>query len=115
MQASVTGNEYYRVTVGFKDQKVQPATCTCPYDFGGWCKHIVATLLVGMEQDKIEERPSLSQLLEHLDLEQTRKLLHEIVLESPDLIDFIDSHVELLISSKNAASKLSKSTVFELL
>ena len=111
LQASVAGNEYYRVTIGFNDQKVQSATCSCPYDFGGWCKHIVATLLVGMEQDKIEERPSLTQLLEYLDLEQTRKLLHELVLESPDLIDFIDSHVELLISSKNADSKSIKSTV----
>jgi uncharacterized Zn finger protein len=110
LQASVAGNEYYRVTIGFNDQKVQSATCSCPYDFGDWCKHIVATLLVGMEQDKIEERPSLVQLLEHLDLEQTRKLLHELVLQSPDLIDPIDLYVELLIASKNATSNLTKST-----
>jgi uncharacterized Zn finger protein len=112
LQASVVGNEYYRVTIGFSGQSkqiVQDATCSCPYDFGGWCKHIVATLLVANDQGNIEERPSLAQLLEQLNLEQTRKLLDNLVLENPHLIDQVDLQVELLTAVKPTKSKSPKS------
>ncbi len=112
LRSSVVGNEYYRVTIGFSGQSkqiVQDATCSCPYDFGGWCKHIVATLLVANEQENIEERPSLAQLLERLNLEQTRKLLDNLVVEHPDLIDQIDLQVELLTAVKPTNSKSTKS------
>jgi hypothetical protein len=34
------------------------ASCTCPYDWGGWCKHIVAVCLCLIhEPETIEERP----------------------------------------------------------
>jgi uncharacterized Zn finger protein len=112
LRSSVVGNEYYRVTIGFSGQSkqiVQDATCSCPYDFGGWCKHIVATLLVANEQENIEERPSLAQLLERLNLEQTRKLLDNLVVENPDLIDQVDLQVELLTAVKPTNSKSPKS------
>ena len=112
LRASVVGNEYYRVTIGFSGESkqiVQDATCSCPYDFGGWCKHIVATLLVANDQGNIEERPSLAQLLERLNLEQTRKLLDNLVVENPDLIDQVDLQVELLTAVKPTKSKSPKS------
>jgi uncharacterized Zn finger protein len=112
LRSSVVGNEYYRVTIGFSGQSkqiVQDATCSCPYDFGGWCKHIVATLLVANDQGNIEERPSLAQLLERLNLEQTRKLLDNLVVENPDLIDQVDLQVELLTAVKPTKSKSPKS------
>jgi uncharacterized Zn finger protein len=112
LRASVVGNEYYCVTIGFSGQSkqiVQDATCSCPYDYGDWCKHIVATLLVANDQGNIEERPSLAQLLERLNLEQTRKLLDNLVVENPDLIDQIDLQVELLTAVKPTNSKSSKS------
>ncbi len=74
LQALVAGSNYYRVSIGFNERGIQSANCSCPYDFGGWCKHIVAVLLVGLEQPQIEERPSLAKMLEKLDLEQTRKI-----------------------------------------
>jgi uncharacterized Zn finger protein len=52
LQASVAGSTYYRVSIGFSDLGIQSANCSCPYDFGGWCKHIVAVLLVALEQPK---------------------------------------------------------------
>ena len=110
LQASVAGSTYYRVSIGFNERGIQSATCSCPYDFGGWCKHIVAVLLVGIEQPKIEERPSLKQMLDKLDLEQTRKLLHNIVAKSPDLVDLIDIQIELLTSNKASKSKSSRSS-----
>lgn len=110
LQASVAGSTYYRVSIGFSDRGIQSANCSCPYDFGGWCKHIVAVLLVGMEQPQIEERLNLSQMLEKLDLEQTRKLLHNLVAQSPDLLDLIDIQIQLLNSIKENKSKSAKAS-----
>jgi uncharacterized Zn finger protein len=109
LQASVAGSTYYRVSIYFSDRGIQSATCYCPYDFGGWCKHIVAVLLVGMEQSQIEERPSLAKMLERLDLEQTRQILHNLSAKSPDLVDLIDIQIELLTSIKENKSKSSSS------
>lgn len=109
LQASVAGSTYYRVSIGFNDRGIQSATCSCPYDFGGWCKHIVAVLLVGIEQSQIEERPSLAKMLERLDLEQTRQILHNLSAKSPDLVDLIDIQIELLTSIKENKSKSSSS------
>jgi uncharacterized Zn finger protein len=109
LQASVAGSTYYRVSIDFSDRGIQSATCYCPYDFGGWCKHIVAVLLVGMEQSQIEERPSLAKMLERLDLEQTRQILHNLSAKSPDLVDLIDIQIELLTSIKENKSKSSSS------
>jgi uncharacterized Zn finger protein len=70
LQAEVEGTEVqpYRVTVQFDTVGVSSAQCTCPYDYGGWCKHIVATLLTYSRQpNTIEERPTLVQLLDRLD------------------------------------------------
>ena len=109
LQATVAGSTYYRVSIGFNDRGIQSVKCSCPYDFGGWCKHIVAVLLVGMEQPKIEERPSLSQMLENLDLKQTRKLLHNLATQSPDLVDLIDIQIQLLNNITDTKLKSAKS------
>lgn len=108
LQASVAESTYYRVSIGFSDRGIQTAKCSCPYDFGGWCKHIVAVLLVGMERPQIEERPSLVEMLEKLDLEQTRKLLQNIAAQSPDLVDLIDIQIQFLTSIKENKTKASK-------
>jgi uncharacterized Zn finger protein len=47
LEGAVEGSQYtpYHVQVGFDAGGVSTATCTCPYDYGGWCKHIIALLL----------------------------------------------------------------------
>ncbi|MFO7640607.1 MAG: SWIM zinc finger family protein, partial [Candidatus Competibacteraceae bacterium] len=47
LQAEVEGSEVepYVVCLTFDDSGVTDADCSCPYDYGGWCKHIVATAL----------------------------------------------------------------------
>jgi uncharacterized Zn finger protein len=41
LQAKVEGGQYqpYRVRVDFDKGGIIGASCTCPYDWGGWCKH----------------------------------------------------------------------------
>lgn len=47
LTAKVAGSEYepYRVQVTLIGEGVAETSCTCPYDWGGICKHIVAALL----------------------------------------------------------------------
>ncbi|WP_339375783.1 SWIM zinc finger family protein [Calothrix sp. NIES-2098] len=98
IQAEVEGSEEepYRVTIRFNNDELT-AICTCPYDYDGWCKHIVATALTYTRQpDIIEKRPSLPQLLDRLDHVQTQRLVQELVEEHPELIDEIDGYVKAI-------------------
>lgn len=96
IQAMVEGNEVepYRISIQFDSAGIKYASCTCAYDFGGWCKHLVATALVCLRQpETLNERPSLEQLLDQLNPIQTQQLVQELVAEAPELIDFIDRFV----------------------
>src|SRR5436305_12284794 len=50
LQAEVAGSapEPYVISVTLGEDGITEASCTCPYDWGGWCKHIVATLLAAL-------------------------------------------------------------------
>ncbi|MEO0869709.1 MAG: SWIM zinc finger family protein, partial [Cyanobacteria bacterium J06642_11] len=96
LQAEVEGNNPvpYRVTIDFDGGGITEARCTCPYSFGGWCKHIVATLIGCIEQpDAIEQRPTLTQLLDALNPVQTQGLVKDLVGKDPALIESVDLYV----------------------
>ena len=48
ISAEVEGNDIrpYQVSISFDGEELGAVYCSCPYDYGGCCKHIVATLLV---------------------------------------------------------------------
>ncbi|HEY4386691.1 MAG TPA: hypothetical protein VGN34_19725 [Ktedonobacteraceae bacterium] len=97
-QAEVEGSEYlpYIVHCIFEADGTITATCSCPYDWGGWCKHIVATTLAMIHQPKIiEERPMLKDLLSGLDREQLQALLLKLAEREPALTNVIEDLVGL--------------------
>ncbi|MBE9038727.1 SWIM zinc finger family protein [aff. Roholtiella sp. LEGE 12411] len=101
LQAEVEGNQAkpYRVSLNFDSSELLSVNCSCAYDFDGWCKHIVATMLVCARQpETIEQRPTLEELLNRLDHVQTQRLLQELVAEYPPLIEVIDRHVYWMTS-----------------
>ncbi len=94
--AEVEGSEYepYRVRIVFDDAGIRKATCTCPYDWGGWCKHIVATLLTCIHSpETIEERPPLETLLAELDRDKLQALVLELVKSRPELEETVEMYV----------------------
>ena len=96
LEAKVSGSEYdgYRVTVKLEDNHITSAYCTCPYDYGGWCKHIVATLLAYIHKpNSIEKRLTLEQLLDGLEAEQSRQLVQFLAEDNPELIDQVERFV----------------------
>jgi uncharacterized Zn finger protein len=66
LRASVEGSQYepYAVTISFDLGGVAAASCTCPYDWGGWCKHCVAVMLALLYDDgAVARRPGLAELI----------------------------------------------------
>ena len=96
LYADVAGSAYepYRIEITFTETGVSSAFCTCPYDWGGWCKHIVAVLLaVAGAPDAIEERPAVETLIETLDESQLRTVVQTLVARHPELIHEVEGHV----------------------
>jgi uncharacterized Zn finger protein len=90
------GNEAapYQITIQFDAGGVTEAKCTCPYDYEGWCKHIVAVALTSIRKpETIHQRLSLNELLDRLNHAQTQTLLQELVAREPALLNQIDRFV----------------------
>ncbi|GAB5520432.1 MAG: SWIM zinc finger family protein [Rhodothermales bacterium] len=93
LSAHVEGSDWepYRVLTTCDDATVAEATCTCPYDWGGWCKHIGAVLLTVLAwPNRLHESRPLAELLEHLNADQLRLLMHKVVAEHPAVLDTLD-------------------------
>ena len=99
LQAEVEGGAAlpYIVHCTFDDNGAITATCTCHYDGGGWCKHIVATCLASIHRpETIEQRPPLDTLLSGLDRTQWIALVSKLAERDPSLIDVIEAQIALL-------------------
>lgn len=103
LTAEVEGSQYkpYQVTVEFSpDGQIQDAYCTCPYDWGGDCKHIVATLLCLVHcPEKIEQRPPLARLLSNLSQEQLVELVQTLARVHPVVVEDVEEFVRALTPS----------------
>ncbi len=96
LSAEVEGSdvEPYGVRLTVDQGGLTSAVCSCPYDFSGWCKHIVATLLVCRYQpETIVARPTLDTMIEPLNPQHLRELIQELVADQPSLIETIDRYV----------------------
>ena len=99
LQGEVEGSQPspYRTRVVVDAGGIADAECDCPYDWGGWCKHIVATLLASIDcPEAVDERPSVEALLEDLDREQLRALMLGLAERDPSLADAIEGEIALL-------------------
>ncbi len=96
LEADVEGTQPdpYRVWVRFEDDEVSDTGCTCPYNYEGWCKHIIAVLLAyDKNPDQVEFRPPLVAQLAALNREQ----LLELVLELADQTVHLNETIEALL------------------
>lgn len=90
--AEVEGSEYepYIVQVRFDEGKIRTTHSTCPYDWGGDCKHIVAVLLYHCQRrDEIEKRSALAELIANPTREQLADHIVDLSTSHPAIIDDI--------------------------
>ncbi|HJW89760.1 MAG TPA: SWIM zinc finger family protein [Anaerolineales bacterium] len=104
----------YRLRVELDAGGVRATSCTCPYDWGGDCKHIVALLLMYLHQpEEFNEQRSLSELLAGLEKDELLALLTRLVQKDPDLYDELElaiPAVQLAAQQKTAAQSKSAET-----
>ena len=101
---------YYRVQVKLDEAGIAEASCTCPYEFGGYCKHIVALLLAFVHHPKsFVARKSSAELLADLDHDDLIAILTKLMQDQPDLYD----RVEALISVPSRSGKKRKKVDIE--
>jgi uncharacterized Zn finger protein len=99
LTAQVEGSTfpYYQVSVTLAAAGgIADASCTCPYDWGGYCKHIVAVLLSGLHNTGVVVKPDLETLLTPLTEKQLRRVLQSLAEGRPGLIDDIERAVQRL-------------------
>jgi uncharacterized Zn finger protein len=109
--ADVAGSSHlpYRVTIELSEAGIVAATCTCPYDWGGYCKHIVAVLLTAVRgAEEIEERPTAAALLANLDAEALRRLLSDLLARHPELIVWVEAQLALAGQAAPASTAASQ-------
>lgn len=94
--AEVQGSEFkpYKVGVALKGDDFT-AACSCPYDWEGYCKHIVAALLTymsgnGVNGGDIETGTPIEDLLADMSADDLRTLALLLVDSDPRLVEVVD-------------------------
>ncbi|MBN2302909.1 MAG: SWIM zinc finger family protein [Anaerolineae bacterium] len=94
LTGSCEGSQYepYRIRVTLTDDgDVLDASCTCPYDWGGDCKHIVALLLTFHHApDTFAARPPVDAALAARSKDDLIALIHQMIARYPDLQALVD-------------------------
>ena len=114
LTAQAEGSDYspYQIAVILLDDgSIGSATCTCPYDWGGHCKHIVAVLLTALHSDdEITVKPELETLLAGLTDTQLRRIIRVVAEDKPAFAAAIEQEVKWL-KMEPAASAASATPV----
>jgi uncharacterized Zn finger protein len=93
---------FYKVRAELDGGGIRAASCSCDYNFDGYCKHIVALLLAYSHKPKqFAVRKDPADLIAKLDREQLAALLIKLMRESPELYDT----VEAAMAAPSAAGK----------
>ena len=101
LRAQCEGSDYepYQVSAILTKGGIGETSCTCPYDYGGICKHIVALLLTYVhEPQTFRSIPPLTTLLAGRSQEELIALIGEMVKREPELL----SLVELSVATEQA-------------
>jgi uncharacterized Zn finger protein len=101
LRAQCEGSDYepYQVSATLAKGGIAETSCTCPYDYGGICKHIVALLLTYIHKPQsFRFIPPLAALLAGRSQEELISLIGEMIKLEPELL----SLVELSVATEEA-------------
>ncbi len=97
---------YYQVQVELDEAGIADASCTCLYEYGGYCKHIVALLLAYLHHPKsFTARKAHAELLTDLDHKDLIAILTKLIQEQPGLYDRIEAMTSVPSKSKKKRKK----------
>jgi len=97
---------YYRVQVELDGAGIAGASCTCLYEYGGYCKHIVALLLAYLHHPKsFTARKAPAELLADLDQDDLVAILTKLIQEQSELYDRIEALTAVPTKSRKKRKK----------
>lgn len=82
--ATVRGSTLYDVTIEFGGQSID-TQCTCPYDGGGDCKHVVAVLLDVAANPPQDESEDIETVLDDVSANDLRAFVRDALAEHSEL------------------------------
>ncbi len=103
LSATCQGSEFtpYRVSVELTPTGIADAECSCPYDWGGDCKHIVALLLTYVHE--IDEIHSVEPVLTAI-AEKPRatllRIISELLKREPTLVPVVETYTDSVTESQ---------------
>ncbi len=93
LEAGVKGSypQPYRVSVSFSDDRIKSTSCSCPDDYYGDCKHVIAVLLDWLDNDDaFEEVEPVEKTLKGRSKEELTLLIREMLEREPSLKRLLD-------------------------
>ena len=89
----------YRVTVELMPTGIASTDCSCPYDWEGDCKHIVALLLTYVEEpDAIYSLDTLLATLEAKPKSSLLQVISELLKRVPELVPIAEAYSDISIT-----------------
>ncbi|HEY9609873.1 SWIM zinc finger family protein, partial [Allocoleopsis sp.] len=89
--ADCQGSQLYQTRVTLSKDGIAATSCTCRYDWGGICKHLVALLLTYVRQpESFYVMPSLEEMLASRSREDLVSLIGQMVQRVPELMSLIE-------------------------
>ncbi|MHB8629649.1 MAG: SWIM zinc finger family protein [Aggregatilineales bacterium] len=83
--------EPYRVWAKLAANGIAETSCTCLYEYGGDCKHIVALLLTYLNApDRFDQRTPVADALAKRSKDELIALIHKMLKRAPDLQALVD-------------------------
>jgi uncharacterized Zn finger protein len=105
MTAEVEGTDLYEVTIVLDGGDVAEARCTCPYDWDGYCKHVVAVLLkLAHGKEGVTDRPPVAELIQGLDRDDLARLLLKRLQSDRSLATWIEAELAAMAARRPASS-----------
>ena len=89
----------YHVTVELTPTGIAATDCSCPYDWGGDCKHIVALLLTYLEEpDAIDSLDTLFATFEAKPKANLLQVISELLKRAPELVPIARTYAEVPVT-----------------
>ena len=100
---------FYQLNVQLDEDGIQEAFCTCPYDWGGYCKHIIALMLTYIHNtNAFIEQKSIEELLSPLDKDALVRLIAKMVDKKPDLYSWLQTAISAVLAKSQPVRPRSK-------
>lgn len=103
---------YYEIVVRLDEGGIQEAYCSCPYSFGGLCKHIIALMLTFIHSpDEFAEQKSIKELLEPLEKDEIISVISKLVNCYPELYAWLQNETLVVSETSQPVQLPGKSRV----